>query len=125
MKFVSLRAKVIIFPVFINLWNQFSDIIHNSCTQPMGASIPLMMFSSLYTVAKFIVPDWGDKVDSGIRWYRSVYRYDWRTGTITLCRSQLYSTDRELEFGYCTVVYHFGTKTPLVSASRRHLFVIP
>jgi hypothetical protein len=65
-------SQRIIFPLFFNPWNQLSDIIHNSCTHPIGASIPPMMFSSLYTVAKFIVPDWGDKVDSGIElWYRS------------------------------------------------------
>jgi hypothetical protein len=43
----------------------FLSEIANPSTHPMGVRIPLMMFSSLYTVAKFILPDWMDKVDSG------------------------------------------------------------
>ncbi len=67
-----------------------------------------------YAVTKFIVPDWGDKVDSGMglsyrpaRLHRLAGRYDnpmpyvaWRAGTTTLCRSQLYPLGRDYEFGY-------------------------
>jgi hypothetical protein len=50
-------------------------------------------------VVKFIVPEWGDKVDSGIGlwtwWYRPTQRgvcepQAWRAGTTTLSRSHLY-----------------------------------
>jgi hypothetical protein len=49
----------------------------------------------LRLVAKFIVPDWGDKVNSGIAC---------RDGTTTLCRSQLYPSVRDYEFGYRILV---------------------
>ncbi len=43
------------------------------------------------TVAKFIVPDWGEKVNSGIGLtYRPARQPSWRAGTTTLCRSWLY-----------------------------------
>jgi hypothetical protein len=45
----------------------------------------------LYPVAKFIVPDWADKVDSGINLsYTGPPGYiGWQAGTTTLSRSQL------------------------------------
>jgi hypothetical protein len=43
------------------------------------------------SVAKFLVPDRGDKVDSGIRLsYRPPGYKGWQAGTTTLYRSQLY-----------------------------------
>jgi hypothetical protein len=55
----------------------------------------------LNPIAKFIVPDWGVKVDSGIgllyrhaRLHRQEGRYD------NLCRSQLNPPFRDYEFGH-------------------------
>jgi hypothetical protein len=44
--------------------------------------------------AKFLVPDWGDKVDSGIGLSYRPARLEyvaWRSGTKIFCRSQLYN----------------------------------
>jgi hypothetical protein len=49
--------------------------------------------SLVSTVAKFKVPDWRDKVDSG--------KGGRQAGTTTLCRSQLYPSVKDKEFGYC------------------------
>ncbi len=47
-------------------------------------------------VAKFLVPELGDIVDSGIGLsYRPASLY-WRAGVTTLCRSQLYPPSQEL-----------------------------
>jgi hypothetical protein len=43
----------------------------------------------LNSVAKFIVPDWGDIVNSGCRTGLPAY-LAWRAGTTTICQSQLY-----------------------------------
>ncbi len=57
------------------------------------------------SVAKFIVPDLGDKVDSGIGLsYRPAY-IALPAGTATLCRSQLYPPIRDYEFGYYETGY--------------------
>ncbi len=51
------------------------------------------------TVAKFIVPDWGNKVNSGMccRTGPPCYKYTgWRADTTTLCRSQLLSSTQGL-----------------------------
>ncbi len=56
-----------------------------------------------HPVAKFIVPDWRDKVDSGT-WFsypaRQATYVGWWAGKTTLCRSQLYPPVRDYEFGY-------------------------
>jgi hypothetical protein len=59
----------------------------------------------LYPVVKFLVPGWGDKVDSGIGLsYRPTIGYIGRqAGATTLCRSQLYPPFRNYELGYCFV----------------------
>jgi hypothetical protein len=46
----------------------------------------------LQPVVKFIVPDWGDKVDSGMGLSHGPARLHigWQAGTTTLCWSQLY-----------------------------------
>jgi hypothetical protein len=109
------------------------DIIHNSCKQPIGARIPLMMFSSLYTVAKIIVPDWGDKVESVIGlWYRPASlcslagQYDYGIGLSYPSAGLHRQVDRYHNpkpesnipqsgtLNLATVVYHFGAKAPLV-----------
>jgi hypothetical protein len=42
-------------------------------------------------VAKFIVPDWGNKVNSGIGFRTGPPGFiGWRAGTTTLCQSRLY-----------------------------------
>jgi hypothetical protein len=56
---------------------------------------------ALPPVAKFIVPGWGDKVNSGIGLSPGPTGYiGWRTGTTTLSRSQLYTPVRDFEFVY-------------------------
>ncbi len=44
------------------------------------------------TVAKFIVPDWGDKVNSGIGYWparlHTVHAVDWLAGTTTPSQGQ-------------------------------------
>jgi hypothetical protein len=56
-------------------------------------------------LAKFIVPDWRDKVDSGICMvvmsYRPTRLHRLAGRATTLCRSQLYHPVRDYEFGYC------------------------
>jgi hypothetical protein len=52
-------------------------------------------------VAKFIVPDWGDKGDSGtVLLYRPPGYIGWRAGTTTPSQNQLYPPFRNYEFGY-------------------------
>ncbi len=52
-------------------------------------------------VAKFIVSDWGDKVNSGIGLSYRPARLHWLADCATnLCRSQLYPPVRDYEFGY-------------------------
>jgi hypothetical protein len=49
------------------------------------------IFFARGSVAKFFVPDWGDKVDSGIGLsYRAARLHRLAGGTTTLCWSQLY-----------------------------------
>ncbi len=61
-------------------------------------------------VAKFIVPDWRDKVNSGIGLsYTGLPGYiSWRAGTTTLCWIQLYPLKkvRNYEFGYWGDYFH-------------------
>jgi hypothetical protein len=60
------------------------------------------------SVAKFIVPDWRDKVNSGIglAYRMTKLHIGWRDGTTTLCmRSQLYPPVKEYEFGYWRCFY--------------------
>jgi hypothetical protein len=64
-----------------------------------------MMKITENAVAKFIVTDWVDKVDSGIGlayWPASLQKVGWQAGTTTTCWSQLYSSFRGYEFGYAT-----------------------
>ncbi len=54
-----------------------------------------------YAVAKFTVPDWGDKVDSGIGMlYRHARQHGWRAVTTTLFdfipQSEIYEFDDHL-----------------------------
>jgi hypothetical protein len=54
-----------------------------------------------HPVAEFIIPDWEDKVNSGIGLSAGMPGYiGWRAGTTILCRSQLYLPVRDYEFGY-------------------------
>jgi hypothetical protein len=58
------------------------------------------------SVAKFIVPYWGDKVDHGIELsYRPASLCSLRAGTRTLHHCQLYppSQVRDYELGFCTL----------------------
>ncbi len=59
------------------------------------------------SVAKFIVPDGGDKVDSGmVLSYRPTRLHGRQAGTTTDCRSQLYPPFRNYEFGYWSQVQY-------------------
>jgi hypothetical protein len=47
----------------------------------------------MLAVAEFIVPDWGDKVNSGIGLsYRPATHVAWRAGMSTLCQSLTFSS---------------------------------
>jgi hypothetical protein len=56
----------------------------------------------IYPVAKFIVSDWGDKVDSGrgLSYRPARLHIGWQAGKTPLCRSQLYPPVSDYEFGY-------------------------
>ncbi len=58
--------------------------------------------NALQYIAKFIVPDWGDKVDSGIGLLYLPARTGWQAGTTTLCWSQLYNPSQGLWIWLCT-----------------------
>jgi hypothetical protein len=66
----------------------------------------VVQFKPSLLSSHFIVPDLGDKVDSGIQWsYRParLQYIGWQAGTTTQCRCQLYPPFREYEFRYSTV----------------------
>jgi hypothetical protein len=67
---------------------------------PVDSSLNFCAF--FRPVSKFIVPDWGDIVDSGIGLSYGSPGYIGRQGRYrtTLCRSQLYPPFRDYEFGY-------------------------
>jgi hypothetical protein len=83
------------------------DIMH---IEEYPGSFPPYLHIPYIPGAKFIVPDWGDKVNSG--------DIGWGAGTTTLCRSQLYPPVRDYEFGYRMTFdpyfrpfeYHCGNK---------------
>ncbi len=58
--------------------------------------------------AKFVVSDWGDKVDSSIGCRTCPPGYiGWKAGTLTQFRSQLYPPFRVYKFGY-RMISHIG-----------------
>ncbi len=79
-------------------------------------------------VAKFIVPDWGDKTNSGIdllyrpaRLHRLASRYD-----NTVPESTIYPPFRDYEFGYCSTILHTGgPRTRLIWGSRQRWRKVP
>jgi hypothetical protein len=71
------------------LQNRFCDIrwsvVYVVCDFGPAASVETI------PVAKFIVPDWGDKFNSGIGCRTGPPGFiGWRAGTATLCQSRLY-----------------------------------
>ncbi len=59
-------------------------------------------------MAKFIVSNWGDNVNSGIRCTGPTGYLGWQAGTTTLCLSQLYPPFREYEFQNLATVEQLG-----------------
>ncbi len=86
MCYVRLKPKIKNNPFRLFLSNSFSN---TSLSSP---------------AAKFIVPDGGNKVNSGVGLsYWPTRLHGWRAGTTTPWRSQLYRPVRDYEFGYWSV----------------------
>ncbi len=94
-----------------------SRVINPDICTVSTASLHILIYSQTEGMdtkpeAEFIVPNWGDKVNSGCRTGPPSY-IGWRAGTTTLCRCQLYPPPpvRDYEFGYNYLVFKMNDNT--------------